>query len=172
MKLDILGLAEMFLDKEEEVCVAGYEWYGWNREGCRWASVGIGILADKKLRSQKLEGSRRGLMWVECEVEGGKKVAVGIVYIYPEGVRVQEIGVFQSGVTMLEGKEYEVILIGDFNMRIELGEKHTLTIMEEWLLHLVCVGELTIGNEMNNCEGKWTREVGEKKSVIDYCYAN
>ena len=39
---------------------------------------------DEKLRSQKLGGSRKVFIWVECEVEGGKKVAVGVVYVNPE----------------------------------------------------------------------------------------
>ena len=42
----------MFLQKE--VYVTGYEWYGRNKESCKRASVGIGILVDKRLRSQML----------------------------------------------------------------------------------------------------------------------
>ena len=30
------------------------------------------------------------------------------------------------------------------------------------------VGGLTIGNEMKSCEGKWTWEVGKKKTVINH----
>ena len=35
LKLYVLGLAETFLREEEEASVAGYVWYGRNREGCK-----------------------------------------------------------------------------------------------------------------------------------------
>ena len=45
----VLGLAEIFLQKDEEMSVAGYVWYGRNREGVRrlivvWECWRIGIL--------------------------------------------------------------------------------------------------------------------------------
>ena len=51
------------------------------------------------------------------------------------------------------------------------GKKQTLTVWGKSPI-FVCVRGLTIGNEMDNCEGKrqrrWTWKVGVKKSVIDY----
>ena len=73
IKMDILGLAEIFLHKEAEICVTGYEWYSPNRESCRRTSVGIEILIDKRIKSWKLGGSREGLMWVKWEVDRGKE---------------------------------------------------------------------------------------------------
>ena len=43
LKLDVLGLAETFLREEDEASVAGYVWYGRNREGCKRASGGVSI---------------------------------------------------------------------------------------------------------------------------------
>ena len=45
---DIVGLAEMFL-KEEEVSVAGYEWYGRNSDGGKRASGGVAVLVHRNL---------------------------------------------------------------------------------------------------------------------------
>ena len=41
-RFDVLGL-EMFLMKEEEVSVTGYEWYDRNRDCGKWASGSAGI---------------------------------------------------------------------------------------------------------------------------------
>ena len=70
--------------------------------------------------------------------------------------------VVQSDVAVFEGKGYEVIL---FNVRIWLGKEAHPNSNWRSLLHLVCFRGLTIGNEIKNCEGKWTWEVC-KKSVI------
>ena len=100
-------------------------------------------------------------------------MAVGIVYVNPKGVRVQEMEsffeVFQSDVAVFEGKGYEVILMGDFNARIRLCEEAHPNSNGRRLLHLVCVRELAIGNEMKNCKEKWTWEVN-KKNVFDYLF--
>ena len=42
-RFGVLGLAETFLQKDEEVSVAGYVWYGGNRVGGRQASGGVGV---------------------------------------------------------------------------------------------------------------------------------
>ena len=45
-RFGMLGIAETFLQKDEEVSVAGYVWYGRNREGGRRASGGVGVLEN------------------------------------------------------------------------------------------------------------------------------
>jgi len=44
-KLDVdgVGLAETFLQQEEEVEVGGYTWYGWKRQDFKRASGGMGL---------------------------------------------------------------------------------------------------------------------------------
>ena len=45
----MLGLAETFLQKDEEMSMAGYVWYGRNSEGGRQASGGVGMLVNRNL---------------------------------------------------------------------------------------------------------------------------
>ena len=67
LKLDVLVLAETFLRKEEEASVAGYVWYGRNREGCKRASGGVGMLVRKELQSRLLSCQREGVVWIELK---------------------------------------------------------------------------------------------------------
>ena len=46
-RFDKLELAEIFLQKDEEVSVAGYVWYGKKREGGRQASGGVEVLVNR-----------------------------------------------------------------------------------------------------------------------------
>ena len=99
-------------------------------------------------------------MWVECAVERGGKMAVGIVYVNLERVRIQEteslFEVLESDVVAFEGNGYEMILMGDFNARIGLGEEAYPNSNGRWLVHLVGVGVWTIEKEMINYEVTWT----------------
>ena len=56
-------------------------------------------------------------------------MAVGVVYIYLEGVRIQEMEslfeVAQSDVAIFERKRYEVILMANFNVREDWAEGST-----------------------------------------------
>ena len=90
LDLDGLGLAETFLQWEEEIEIGGYTWYGHNRQECKRASGGVGVLVKKNLKSLPLKSQTEGVVWVEIRLEGGRKLAVGVVYINPEGVRVNK----------------------------------------------------------------------------------
>ena len=48
-KFDVLWLAEMFLQKDAEVSMAGYVWDGRNKESCRRANGGVGVLVNRSL---------------------------------------------------------------------------------------------------------------------------
>ena len=63
-RFNMLWLAEVFLKKEAEVSVTGYEWYGRNRDGGKWASEGVAVLVHKSLES-RIRKSREGLVWGE-----------------------------------------------------------------------------------------------------------
>ena len=59
---DMLGLAETFLQKDEEVSVAGYVWHVRNREV---DSGGVGVLVNSSWES------RMSSEWCTREVVGG-----------------------------------------------------------------------------------------------------
>ena len=172
LKLDVLDLAETFLREEDEASVAGYVWYGRNREGCKRASGGVGILVRKELQSRLLSCQREGVVWMELKLREGKKVAVGVMYANPEGVRTDEtedqFEEVQEEVGRLQEEGYEVVVMGDFNAHIGLGMEQQPNKNGWRLLNSVWAGELIIGNELPHCQGRWTWECEKKRSVIDY----
>lgn len=60
--LDEMGLVETFLQQEEEVEVVGYTWYGWNRQDCKRASGGVGLLKKKTLKVFSLTSQTGGCL--------------------------------------------------------------------------------------------------------------
>ena len=88
--LDVLGLVETFLQQEGQTDVPGYIWYGHNGVRNKHASGGVGMLVKKNIRSKLLLGINRAV-WVELQVLAeGNNMIVGMVYVNPEQVRVQE----------------------------------------------------------------------------------
>ena len=67
-----------------------------------------------------------------------------------------------------EEKSFDVIVIGDFNARIGLGAEEHPNSNGKRMLELVRVGDLSVGNQLQCCDGRWTWESGVRKSVIDY----
>ena len=87
-RFDVLGLAEIFLQKDEEISMAEYVWYGRNREGSRRTSGGVGVLMNRSLES-RMSSAREGSVSVELRGEGRRKLMIGVIYVNPEGVRVE-----------------------------------------------------------------------------------
>ena len=58
--------------------------------------------------------------------------------------------------------------MGDFNAHIGLGIEQRPNTNGPRLLNLVWACELVIGNELPQCQGRWTWEREQKRSVIDY----
>ena len=63
-RFDVLRLMAMFLQKIEELSVAGYMWYGRNSEGDRRANGSVGALVNRTLES-RVSSARGRLVWVE-----------------------------------------------------------------------------------------------------------
>ena len=73
---------------------------------------------------------------------------------------------------MTKEKYQQLLMVGDFNVKIGnyiLGKKETVPkggrqrkiIIKEYNLNI-------INADVNKCKGKWTREQGEERSIIDY----
>ena len=112
------------------------------------------------------------MVWVEVRLEKGRKLAVGIVYINPEGVRVEnteeQFEGMQEEIVRLQQKGFSVVLMGDFNAHIGLGEEQLPNKNGQKLVNFVWACDLRVGNEHPECTGRWTWECGEKRSVVDY----
>ena len=172
LDLDVMGLAETFLRREEEIEVGGYMWHGQNRQYCKRASGGVRLLVKKHLKVLPLRSQTEGVVWVEVRLEKERKLAVGVVYINPEGVRVEntekQFEGMQEEISRLQQKGFSIVLMGDFNPHIGLGEEQSPNRNGQKLLNVVWACDLRVGNELPECMGRWTWESGEKRSVVDY----
>ena len=72
----------------------------------------------------------------------------------------------------LQQKGFRVVLMGDFNAHIRLGEEQSLNRNGQKLVSFVWACDLRVGNELPECTGRWTWECGEKRSVVDYILAS
>ena len=83
------------------------------------------------------------------------KVAVGVVYANPEGVRCEETEVqFEKvGSDVLEWRRlgYKVVVMGNFNAHTCRGEEEVANRNERRLLNLAYVRNMVIGNELPAC---------------------
>ena len=136
----------------------------------------MGLLVRSGLDSCLLY-RKEGLVWVQINLEGGRKLAVASIYANPEGVRSAESEEFyrEVGVAVdrFRAKGYEVLVTGDFNAHIGLGEENSANKNGKRLLALVESSGLVIGNKLSICKGRWTWECGERRSVVDYIlYSN
>ena len=109
-------------------------------------------------------------MWVELSGVR-RKMVVGVVNVNPEGVRVREkerlFEVLLVDMVKYEEKDFDVIVMGDFNARIGLGAEEHPSSNGKRLLELVRAGDLSVGNQLQYCDGRWTWGSGVRKSVID-----
>ena len=74
----------------------------------------------------------------------------------------------QEEIASLQQKGFSIVLMGDFNAHIGLGEEQSPNKNGQKLLNVVWACDLRVGNELPECKGRWTWESGEKRSVVDY----
>ena len=119
----------------------------------------------------RVSSAREGLVWVKFRREGRRILMIGVVYVNPEGLRVEEperpFEAMEVDVMKFEGKGCDGGK-GDFNARIGLGVEYLPNSNGKRLLDLVRLGDFVVGNKLQCCAGRWTGESVEKKSVIDY----
>ena len=134
--------------------MGGYTWYGNNRKTCKRASGGVGLLVRDCLQARTLKDETEGVLWVKVKLEGEGKVAVGVVYANLEGVRCEEtdseVQFEKAGSDVLE-LWYKVVVMGDFNAHIGIGEEVVANRNGRRLLNLANV---VVGNELPVCKGR------------------
>lgn len=74
----------------------------------------------------------------------------------------------QDEIARLPQKGFNVVLMGDFNAHIGLGDEQSPNWNGQRLVNLLWSCDLMVGNELSECRGRWTRECGEKRSMTDY----
>ena len=68
-----------------------------------------------------------------------------------------------------------VMIVGDFNCRVGgviKGNQEKVSKGGKKLLKLVEKENLVVANSLDLCEGTWTREEGNSRSVLDYILLN
>ena len=147
-----------------------------DRQPCGSAMGGLWSKMEQKSLRLRVRGRGGGaVVWVECRCEG-VRVVVGVVYVSPEGVRVEETDQLYVELRRQvvgwreEGKV--VMVMGDYNGRIGLGrgEDEVVNRNGRWLLNWCGECDLEIVNAEMKCEGKWTWSRGDKRSTIEYMY--
>ena len=76
--------------------------------------------------------------------------------------------VMQVDVMKYEEKGIDVVVMEDFNARFGLGAEDRPYSNGKRLLNLEKLVDFVVGNKLQCCEGRWTWESWEKKSVKDY----
>jgi hypothetical protein len=138
----------------------------------------VAVLVKKSLEVNILEREcSRRVVWVRVRGmgSGGSDLLVAGVYGYCDGTKRRKAKAWwtrlQEQIGRME-KEGEVLVTGDFNARIgkmggENGEEKV-----NWsgrvMMSLVEECGLEVCNGRSDCEGRWTRVQGERRSVIDY----
>ena len=106
------------------------------------------------------------MVWVEVRLEKRKKLAVGVVYISPEDVRVEntekQFEWMQEEIVRLQ-KGFSVLLKGNSNAHIGLGEEESQNRNGQKVANFIWTCRLRFGNELCECTGRWSWECGEKK---------
>ena len=170
-------MVETHLTKEEQIQIPGYKIF--RNDGTN-SSRGILIAIKEKLKTTVVEVNREEeigqTLWVLLNNQK-TQVRMGVIYGPQENVTPNsELKKLYESISDQAdiGKEnnQQIIILGDFNAKIGnyiKNNKETITKGGRHLKRLVEKQNLCIINgESNKCEGLWTREQGEEKSVIDY----
>ena len=93
-----------------------------------------------------------------------------MVYIPQESAKAAELKRLynRKGVEKATMEQARVILMGDFNAKIGDGGEDEASKGGEMLMEMARKQDLYIVNTDERCRGKWTRILGEEKSVLDY----
>lgn len=181
-KLDIIGVVETWLRPgQRPMDEPGYQWWGIQEHHSKCPSWegGVGAWVEEGLWpwTERLEDdSDARMMWMRTKRrQGTSDLYIGICYGHCEGQDKQKV---EKWMARLEGKikkfkaRGDVMIVGDFNARVgkSLGPNGEDKEMENGkrLIRMVDRQQLEAANSWKKCKGKWTRERGQARSVLDY----
>ena len=132
---------------------------------------GVGFLVRKNLKVvdlARLTGSQKGkaeVAWIGLETRS-RKIAFASVYVPPGLLADERKEIFtelqrQKNAVIVDG--WEVCIMGDFNVNIfkpSSMEKH----FQDWVLS----ENMILANTLMSCQGRFTRQQGQERSVTDY----
>ena len=170
-------MVETHLSKEEQIQIPGYKIF--RNDGTN-NSRGILIAIKEKLKTIVVEVNREEeigqTLWVLLNNQK-TQVRMGVIYGPQENVTPNSElkKLYESISDQVDiGKEnnQQIIILGDFNAKIGNYIKNNKEMITKGGRHLKRLVEkqnfCIVNGESNKCEGLWTREQGEEKSVIDY----
>ena len=173
----LICLVETHLSKEEHIQIPEYKIF--RNDGTN-KSRGILIALKEKLKAIVVEVNREEeisqTLWL---ILNNQKIQVrmGVIYgpqenVTPNSELKKLYESISDQVEIGKANNQQIVTLGDFNVKIGnyiKNNKETITKGGRHLKRLVEKQNLCIINgESNKCEGLWTREQGEEKSVIDY----
>ena len=170
-------MVETHLSKEEHIQIPGYKIFG--NDGTN-KSRDILIALKEKLKAIVVEVNREEeisqTLWLLLNNQK-IQVRMGVIYgpqenVTPNSELKKLYESISDQVEIGKANNQQIVTLGDFNVKIGnyiKNNKETITKGGRQLTRLVEKQNLCIVNgESNKCEGLWTREQGEQKSIIDY----
>ena len=188
-KSSIFAASETFMKSDDPPVRLdkGYTWIGKSRRnGQSGGGVGFIVKSDNdnisilndNLLSCKSDDKER--LWILASING-IKTALGVVYFPQDGkdkaLTDELCFTLLDDIGALQNKEYEIVLMGDFNGKClrqcqfsgkAILENNTSSHNGKRLCQLLEASNLKMANLHGNCKGFYTRVHNDQQSAIDY----
>eukprot|EP00112_Aurelia_sp_Birch-Aquarium-sp1_P026511 Seg943.10 transcript_id=Seg943.10/GoldUCD/mRNA.D3Y31 product="Craniofacial development protein 2" protein_id=Seg943.10/GoldUCD/D3Y31 len=177
--LDVLVFTETKLEKNEKREIEGYNEYNLNRNT---AAGGICIFVKENIEAKEIKRNKNcETMWIR--LEGKQDELILGTYSPCEGITrkntIKEfVGALELDLKVNYPNDKAVIMVGDFNAHMGNDEQGINGNNKEIGMNgreyrdLIKRNELTLVNNTKKCMGKWTREQGNQRSILDVTIAN
>ena len=172
-KPTVIALTETWTDDSYDMELEGYVKYPNNRNE---EGGGVLVAVRKELKNVTTEVKRTKdameSLWIVIN-NHRIKIRIGIVYLPQEQDQdLKEIySIIKQQVEESEKEDEALIIIGDFNCKVGKsidGNKDKISKGGKKMLEFLEKKQLVLANSLDVCDGLWTREENNKKSVLDY----
>ena len=169
----VVGIAETNLDKDEKI--DEIDGYLIRRKDRPTPGGGVMLIYRKELEHMVMEEEDTcdgECLWLTMRNQN-IRMKIGVVYMPQESRTKKELKHLYTEI----GKQIEnatmnnahVILMGDFNAKLaDEGEEIKTSKAGKMMEELANEQDMYFANNDDKCEGKWTRIMGEERSVLDY----